>query len=158
MQTFSDVIEAIFAKLAVRYGAVWLRQWDGVDIALVKADWSEELAGFQDNLEPLRYALRHLPERCLNVAEFRALANRCPPPELPRLVAPAASDVVVAEQVAKQLELKKALAPRADMKSWARIILSRAEAGERILSYTLNSARQALGLEGRMPWQGGANA
>ncbi len=158
MQAFADVIEAIFTKLAVRYGAAWLRQWDGVDMDLVKADWADELAGFKENLEPLRYALRHLPDRCPNVGEFRALANRCPPPELPRLAAPAASDAVVAEQVAKQLELKKALAPRADMKSWARSILSQAEAGDRVRPIRLRFAREALGLEGRMPWQGGANA
>ena len=37
-QTFSEVIDAIFAKLAVRYGATWLRQWEGVDMNLVKSD------------------------------------------------------------------------------------------------------------------------
>lgn len=156
MQAFADVIEAIFTKLQVRYGAAWLRQWDGVDMGLVKADWADELAGFQSNLEPLRYALRNLPERCPTVGEFRALANRCPPPELPRLAAPAASEAVVAEQVAKQLALKKALEPRADMKSWARTILARDEAGEKLHPIQVRFAREALGLEGRMAWQGGA--
>ena len=28
-ESFAEVIDAIFAKLAVRYGATWLRQWDG---------------------------------------------------------------------------------------------------------------------------------
>ena len=152
-ESFAEVIDAIFAKLAVRYGATWLRQWDGLDMNLVKSDWGSELAGFAQNLEPLRYALRHLPDRCPNVGEFRALANRCPPPELPRLAAPAASDAVVAEQVAKQLELKKVLAPKVECKEWAHRLIARANNGERLRPYTLRCARQALGMEGKQPWQ-----
>ena len=88
-QTFSEVIDAIFAKLAVRYGATWLRQWEGVNMNLVKSDWGSELSGFARNLEPLRYALRNLPERCPNVVQFRAIANCCPLPEFKQLeVAP----------------------------------------------------------------------
>ncbi len=153
-QDFNEVIEAIFAKLAVRYSAAWLRQWDGVDMALVKADWADELHGFGKNLEPLRYALRHLPERCPNVAQFKAVANSCPPPELPRLEAPRASGNVVAEQLAKQTGLKQALSPvEHHGKGWARRIVARAEAGERVRPITLRFAREALGLEGRMSWQ-----
>ena len=152
-ESFSDVIDAIFAKLAVRYGAVWLRQWDGLDMNLVKSDWGSELSGFDGNLEPLRYALRTLPERCPNVAQFRALANSCPLPEFKQLPAPKADERVVAEQIAKQTGLKQALAPAADPKDWARRILARSEAGDKIRPYTLLSARQALGMEGHMPWQ-----
>jgi len=39
-----------------------------------------------------------------------------------------------------------------DGKDWARAIMARSDAGESIRAYTLLSARQALGLEGRMPW------
>ena len=152
-EEFNMVIEAIFAKLAVRYGAVWLRQWDSVDMALVKADWTEELRGFANNLEPLRYALRHLPERCPNVAQFRTLANSCPLPEFKALPAPKADERVVAELLAKQTGLKKVLAPAADPKEWARRIMARSEAGDKIRPYTLLSALQALGMEGKMPWQ-----
>lgn len=152
-ESFSDVIDAIFAKLAVRYGAVWLRQWDGLDMNLVKSDWGSELSGFDGNLEPLRYALRNLPERCPNVGQFRALANSCQLPEFKQLPAPKADERVVAEQIAKQTGLKKALAPAVDGKDWARRSLARSEAGDKIRPYTLLSARQALGLEGRMSWQ-----
>lgn len=151
---FMVVIDAIFDKLAVRYGAEWLRQWDGVQMKFVRADWAEELSGYADNLEPLRYALRHLPERCPNVGQLKKIANLCPPPVFKALPAPKADEAVVSEQMAKQLELKRALAPKADEKGWARIIVQRAEAGDKILPYTLQSARQALGLEGRM--KGGA--
>lgn len=150
-EEFNTVIEAIFAKLAVRYGAVWLRQWDSVDMALVKADWTEELRGFANNLEPLRYALRHLPERCPNVAQFKALANACPPPEMQRLEAPRASEAVVAENLAKQAGLKQAIAQTGN-KDWAHRLMARHNAGEKLRPYTLQCARQALGMEGRMPW------
>lgn len=153
MQAFTDVIEAIFTKLAVRYGAAWLRQWDGVDMDLVKADWADELAGFQENLEPLRYALRNLPERCPNVAQFRALANACPLPEFKQLPAPKADERVVAEEMAKQLGIKKAMQPLVDGKEWARRLIARANNGERLRPYTLRCARQALGMEGKQPWQ-----
>ena len=151
-ESFSEVIDAIFAKLAVRYGAVWMRQWDGLDMNLVKSDWGSELSGFVTNLEPLRHALRHLPERCPNVAQFRTLANSCPLPEFKALPAPKADERVVAEQIAKQTGLKKVLAPAADPKEWARRILARNEAGDKIRPYTLLSARQALGMEGGMSW------
>jgi len=151
---FREVVELIFTKLAVRYGAEWLRQWDGVDMALVKDDWEEELSGFAGNLEPLRYALRNLPAKCPNVAQFRTLANACPPADVPRLEAPRASERVVAEEIAKQTGLKRAIAHNENRsKDWARAIVSRAAAGERITPYSLRSARQALGMEGRQKWQ-----
>lgn len=151
-ENFNEIIEAIFAKLAVRYGAAWLRQWEGVDIALVKGDWAEELRGFQHDLEPLRYALRHLPARCPNVGEFAALARCSPPPEVPRLEAPKASEAVVAAQLAKQSGLMQTLAQNRGDKDWARRLLARSNAGERIRPICLRFAREALGMEGRMAW------
>lgn len=150
-QTFSDVIELIFGKLQVRYGAAWLRQWDGVDMALIKADWADELLGFADNLEPLRYALRHLPERCPNVAQFRAIANGCPLPEFRQLPAPVADPAVVAEQVARQSGIRKAMAHRNDGKDWARRIVARLDNGDTSISrYAAMSARMALGMEAKL--------
>lgn len=42
---------------------------------------------------------------------------------------------------------------RGDHKDWARRLLARSQAGDTIRPYTLLSARQALGMEGRMEWQ-----
>lgn len=150
VESFPEVIDAIFAKLAVRYGALWLRQWDGIDMNLVKSDWGSELVGFGENLEPLRYALRHLPERAPNVIQFRAIANQCPLPEFKQLPAPAADSAVVAEQLAKQTEIRKAITPREDSKEWARRIVSRLKNGDTSISrYAAMSARMALGMEAK---------
>nr|WP_289815053.1 hypothetical protein [Delftia tsuruhatensis] len=139
--------------MQVRYGATWLRQWEGVDMNLVKSDWGNELSGFARNLEPLRYALRNLPDRCPNVSQFRAIANCCPLPEFKQLEAPRASEKVVAEQIAKQTDLKAAMTPRNDPKEWAKVIVKRHEMGDRIRPLVLLFARQALGMEGKQKWQ-----
>lgn len=61
---------------------------------------------------------------------------------LPRLPAPA-----------PVAPIKVDFSKKGDGKDWARAILARSEAGDKIRPYTLLSARQALGLEGRMSWQ-----
>ena len=146
MENFSDVVGAIFDKLAVRYGAAWLRQWDGVDMVLVKSDWEEELSGFSRNWEPLRYALRNLPERCPTVGEFRAIANRGPLPEFERAPAPAADPSVVARVTAQLGQASKAMTAQSkDQKAWARRILERVAAGDTVSRYARESAEVALG-------------
>lgn len=148
-ESFAEVVDLIFGKLAVRYGAAWLRQWDGVDMALVKADWRSELSGFAGNLEPLRYALRHLPERCPGVGELKALANCCPPPVLPVLEAPKADPALVREvmEQAKQVTAKPL---EHDPKAWAYSLKARHESGERLGQYQIDCYQRALGIKSRM--------
>lgn len=56
-----------------------MSQYDGVPIADVHEDWAEELAGFDRNDgRAIVYALAHLPERVLTVAQFRALCVAAP--------------------------------------------------------------------------------
>lgn len=70
----AHLIDSLFARLQVRYGAAWLRQWEGVDITAVKADWARELAGFAGNLDAIAHALDHLPrDRPPLVGQFRDL-------------------------------------------------------------------------------------
>ena len=54
--------------------------------------------------------------------------------------------------------IKVDLKPKNDGKDWARVLLARFDAGEKLRPIQVRFAREALGLEGRMPWQGGANA
>lgn len=75
-----DVIDRLFSALTVRYGAPFLDRWRDLDLAVVKGDWARELSGFGRNLEALRYALDHLPDKPPNVIEFRKIANNGPAP------------------------------------------------------------------------------
>ena len=51
-------VDHLFAKLSVRWGAAFMRQWPDTDPALVKADWSEVLDGCGG--DSIAYALRYL--------------------------------------------------------------------------------------------------
>lgn len=80
-------VESLFARLAVRYGAAWLRQWDGVDIAAVKADWAEVLSGISP--EAIKHALECLPiDRPPTVGQFRLLCVNRPVDCVRQLPAP----------------------------------------------------------------------
>ena len=89
----SNWLDSLFARLSVRYGAAWMRQWDGVDIAAVKADWAEELSGFEQRPEAIRHAIQHLPiDRPPTVGQFVALCRSAPVMAPPALPAPKLSD------------------------------------------------------------------
>ena len=79
-------VDHLFAKLSVRYGAAFLRQWPDADPALVKADWAEVLDGL--SRESLAYALRYLPNAPPNAMQFRDLCRRASAPDVQRLPAP----------------------------------------------------------------------
>ena len=79
--------DALFAKLSVRYGAAFLRQWPDADPAHVKADWAEVLDGFDG--ESIGYALRYLPINPPNAIQFRETCRRAPRADVPALPAPA---------------------------------------------------------------------
>ena len=145
--------DKIFTKLTLAYGRDFLSRWEGLEISDVKTDWSHELSGFDAHPEAIAYALANLPPKPPSVIEFRALARRAPLPEVKQLEAPKADPERVAAEIAKQVDLKAAFAPKHDPKEWAKRIVARHESGERIRPITLRFAREALGMEGKMPWQ-----
>ena len=79
-------VEHLFAKLAIRYGAAFLRQWPDADPTIVKADWAEVLEGFDG--QSLAYGLRYLPATPPNALQFRDICRRSPVAEAPRLEGP----------------------------------------------------------------------
>lgn len=81
-------VDRLFAKLTVRYGQAFMRQYADLDPALVKADWAEVLAGFESNTDPLRYAIENLPDSPPSAMQFRAIARRSPPPPVTALPSP----------------------------------------------------------------------
>lgn len=141
--TSSELVERLFARLAVRYGSAWLAKWQGIDIAAVKADWSEVLGGFERNPEAIRHALAHLPEdRPPTATQFRALCIGRPEPALPALSAPAASPAVVA-MVMDAVKPKSGVDP----KEWAHRLRKREQQYERLTPAQRAMWRKALKTE-----------
>lgn len=141
-------VDEIFARLTVRYGAAFLHRWTsvGIDLERARQDFANELSGFENWPEAIKFAFANLdPEKPPTAAMFRAIALKAPKPDRPALPEPAADP----ERAA--LELKK-LAPvrnmqgAVDHKAWARRIMARHEAGESINLTTLRFAREALNM------------
>lgn len=140
MQLPGSWVDALFARLAVRYGTAWAAKWEGLDMAAVRADWAEELGGFGANPEALKRALANLPpDRPPTVAQFRALCIGSPGDvhdKPKRLEAPSASPEVVAAVKAV------ATGPKSDVdpKAWAWALRRR----EHLLDRTLSAAQRAM--------------
>ncbi len=138
-------IDRLFERLGATYGASWTRQWETVPMNDVKAAWSHELSVYANRLEVLAWALENLPERCPNAIEFKNLCRNAPAPQVPKLPEPKADPQRVASELAKLGHLQKqAKAEAWDHKGWARRIVARHEAGDRINPVTLRCARDAL--------------
>jgi hypothetical protein len=140
-------IDALFARLTVRYGSAFLNRWTsvGVDLDLVKADWAQELAGFNQWPEAIKYALEHLDaEKPPTAQQFRAIALKAPRPDRPALPEPLADPDRVKTEITKLRSSDPA--KRQDPKDWARRILARHEAGEKLNPTTLRFAREALNI------------
>lgn len=137
-------VDRIFDKLTLVYGQQFLRRWADIDLNAVKSDWAHELSGFQQHPRAISWALQNLPpDKAPTVLEFKFLARRAPPEELPRLEQPKADPERVAAELAKLAPVLAAPPVRANT-DWAKRIVARAEAGERLSPLTLRMAREAL--------------
>ena len=143
-------IDRLFDKLAIRYGSAFLDQWRGMPLEDVKADWIEELRAFAHAPEVFAWALEHLPERAPNVGQFKALCRQAPRKPAPALPAPPVNPERAREAFAV---VAAALAPKehADPKQWARDLITKHEAGEKVALAALNAARRALRIEATEP-------
>jgi len=145
-----ETIEWLFKRLLATYGAAWDRSLGTAPILDVKAAWAHELSGFSGRLDDLAWALENLPERCPNVIEFRALARSAPAPKAARLEPPPPK--AAPQQVSAALERMRAdPGDDPDRRNWARRILARREAGEKVSPTVVEMARNALGQPRREP-------
>jgi hypothetical protein len=137
-------VDEIFTRLSVRYGKAFMNRWDGLDIELVKADWAEELSGFENWPEAIKYAFEHMDsEKPPTVTMFRDLARKAPAKQVLALEAPIVNQEVMAQAVS---QIKTAAqVKKVDHKAWARKIIERAKAGENIRPISLRFAKEALG-------------
>ncbi len=92
-------VDHLFARLSVRYGAAFMRQYANADPALVKADWAQLLGGFDG--KALQYALDYLPASPPNAVQFRDLCRMSPREEVPALPGPAVDRAHAARVVAE---------------------------------------------------------
>ncbi|MGL4651554.1 MAG: hypothetical protein ACRC1H_19260 [Caldilineaceae bacterium] len=94
-------VDALFARLAVRYGASWASKWAGLDIEVVKADWERVLGPLvARKSKAIRHVLDNaLPEWPPTADQFLRLCANVPASDgaLLALPPPRASDEVVAE-------------------------------------------------------------
>lgn len=134
-------VEEIFNRLAVTYGTEFLGRFKGQNLNDIKTDWSNRLAGLENAPGVIAYALQNLPARAPNVIEFADLCRRAPLPEVKHLPAPQA-DPALRER------LVNAMTPlsthRAGNKDWARRIMTRHLAGERLTPIAVQFAKEAL--------------
>lgn len=112
-------VDAIHARLLVRYGTRWVNLWAGIPEELVKADWAEQLAGLGG--PSIQHALEHLPpEFPPTAAQFKALALSRADEAPPALPAPKADPRRVAAIMAG-LQRRQ----QRDPKAWARDLRDR---------------------------------
>lgn len=146
MSLHTKAIDRLFERLAATYGAQWTRQWQDVPMADVKTAWAHELDVFSGSLHRLAWALENLPPRCPNVIEFKNLCRQAPAPEVPRLPEPKADPERVMAELSKLGQLRARVlstAPTGRL-DWARAIVARHVACERVTPTVLKMAKDAL--------------
>lgn len=135
-------VDKIFTKLSLVYGRAFLDRWTGLEMDAVKADWAHELAALERSPHSITYALQNLSaDKPPTVVEFRKIAWSAPAADMPQIVYKKATP----DKIAAALAGLSGHAGR-DPKDWARRILSRYEAGDRIGPTSLLFAKQALRL------------
>ena len=143
-------IDRLFERLALTYGAAWVRQWEGLNMNDVKAMWAHELAGYANRLDAIAWALENLPPRCPNIIEFKSLCREAPRREpLPLPEPPADPERVKAELAKlgyKPPGSRASSHVTVDHKAWAKRLIERHDMGEKIRPISLRFAREALGL------------
>jgi hypothetical protein len=80
-------VDHLFAKLTIRYGDAFMRQWRDANPALVKSDWAEVLDGISG--PTLQYAIANLTNTPPNAMQFRDLCRTAPGPNVYALPRPA---------------------------------------------------------------------
>lgn len=141
-------IDRLFERLGATYGKQWTSMWDNTPMSDVKSLWAHELAAYGQNLEAIAFALENLPPRAPNAIEFKQLCRMAPRKEnAPAITHAKADPARVAAEFEKLREAFKAKpAASYDAKDWARIIIARHDAGEKIRPLNLRFAREALGI------------
>lgn len=138
-----NAVDRLFDRLLATYGRDFSARWEGLDQGAVKSSWAHELAGFENHLKSIGWALENLPERAPNVIEFRNLCRRAPSTEPLRLESPKV-DPVIAAQVLDGL--RGSTPEPAHRLDWARRIVEDVKAGMKRSPTVVKMAKDALGV------------
>jgi hypothetical protein len=145
MSLSNQAIDRLFTRLGSTYGAQWDKSLGSAPLGDVKTLWAHELSTYANSLHRIAWALENLPPRCPNVIEFKQLCRQAPAPETLALPEPKADPERLKRELAKLADIKKAVvADKVDHKAWAKKIMFRYKAGERINPTSLRFAREAL--------------
>jgi hypothetical protein len=143
----SKAIERLFERLTATYGREWVNRWEGIDLAAIKTVWAHELSVYANHLEDIAWALENLPARAPNVIEFKQLCRSAPRQDVQALPAPPADPERVKAEMAKLHDVLKAKpTSRHDPKAWAKTILARDAAGDKLSAISVRFAKEALGV------------
>lgn len=155
----SVTVRKLFVLLHGAYGSLFLAKYAtgekseaGGDkgVAAAMLVWDSALAKFSPDVieAAAKRLMSESPEFAPNLPQMEKVCAAITPRKtyaeeagLPRLPAPVPAAPV-------NVDFRK----QNDGKDWARRIVARADAGEKIRPYAIKSARQALGMEGVMPW------
>jgi hypothetical protein len=150
MSLSNQAVDRLFTRLGATYGAQWDKSLGTAPLGDVKTLWAHELAPFANSLHRIAWALENLPARCPNVIEFKQLCRQAPAPETPALPEPKADPERLKQELSKLGDLRAKLVTdtRVDHKAWAKRIMVRYRAAERINPTVLRFAREALKSEG----------
>lgn len=131
-------VDALFAKLSIRYGAAFLRQWPDADPELVKADWADVLSGFDG--KAIKHALDYLPaDKPPTAGQFKVLCNAAPVAAVLALPGPLEKpSPAVLERIATVGQVS------GDPKAWARKLKAGEEQGDRLTAAQRSMWRTAL--------------
>lgn len=133
-------VARIFDKLSLTYGAAWVRKWEGVDGAAVRADWGHELRGFQQSPHAIKHALEHLPpSEPPTVLQFRDLCLKAPQFAPKALPSPPADPAAVA----RARESVRGIGRRMD-RQWPMNLRDREQRGDRLTAAQREMWREAL--------------
>jgi hypothetical protein len=147
MSLTTQAIDRLFTRLGATYGAQWDKALGSAPLGDVKTLWAHELSAYAGSLHRIAWALENLPPRCPNVIEFKQLCRQAPAPEVPALPEPKADPERLKKALEKLVDTKatiKSTPSNVDHKAWAKRIMSRYHAGERINPTSLRFAKEAL--------------
>lgn len=137
------LVDLVFGRMLARYGDEWVRKWTGVEVEDLKTDWARTIGHY--SRDAIAYGLRFLPERAPNAHQFAAVCMRAPPPPSPRLTAPKADPIRVAEAVTAARGALSQI--DSDPLSGARQLRAREQRGERLTMAQREFWRMALARE-----------